>query len=251
MHFKTKDIQIEIKANLEKNEIEAYASTWDKDLGGDTITKGAFSKTLKERFNSGQRRDIKVLWQHDMHQPIGLPTHMEEDSTGLYTVSKIADTALGREAMQLAREGIIDKMSIGYDAIKSKDDGTGGRILTELKLFEYSLVTFPMNEKADILQAKDLQMSQGLWNMLQKFGYTDIAQLIKGEKGAKQMDEEKRQALIAAIQESINALGGVKDLLEEEGDDDEGSDGGSDENTDELEEEEKAMNKLITDLKNL
>lgn len=213
MNFKTKDISIEIKANLEKNEIEAYASTWDKDLGGDTITKGAFAKTIKERFASGQKRDIKVLWQHDMSSPLGLPIHMEEDSKGLYTVSKISDTPLGQQAMQLARDGVVDKMSIGYDSIKSKDDGTGGRILSELKLYEYSLVTFPMNEKADILQAKDMKSVEGLWQLLQKAGVTDLAQLVKNTNtGVKAMSDEMKEALQAAI-ESMQA---VVDLAEEE-----------------------------------
>lgn len=238
MQFKTKDINIEIKANLEKNEIEAYASTWDKDLGNDTITKGAFAKTIKERFSGGQKRDIKVLWQHDMSAPLGLPIHMEEDSKGLYTVSKISDTPLGQQAMQLARDGVVDKMSIGYDTIQSKDDGKGGRILSELKLYEYSLVTFPMNEKAGILQAKDMKLTEGLWDLLQKAGVTDIASLVRktNDRGVKAMSEE----LLAALNEALASLQAVVDLAAEETGTDTGT--STDEEVDE--EVEKAMKKL-------
>lgn len=239
MNFKTKDISIEIKANLEKNEIEAYASTWDKDLGSDTITKGAFAKTIKERFAGGQKRDIKVLWQHDMSAPLGLPIHMEEDSKGLYTVSKISDTPLGQQAMQLARDGVVDKMSIGYDTIKSKDDGQGGRILNELKLYEYSLVTFPMNEKADILQAKDMQASNQLWSLLQKAGVTDLAQLVRKNTttGVKAMSEELREALQAAI----DAMQSVADLADAELN---GEDTDPEEDETATEEAEKMLNRL-------
>lgn len=237
MQFKTKDIKIEIKANLEKNEIEAYASTWDKDLGNDTIVKGAFKKTIAERFSGGQKRDIKVLWQHDMSAPIGLPIHMEEDSTGLLTVSKISNTPLGRDAMQLALDGVIDKMSIGYDVIQSKDDGQSGRILSELKLYEYSMVTFPMNEKAGILQAKDLKMTEHLWRLMQKAGVTDLAQLVKqtNNRGVKAMSEE----LLAALNEAIASMKVVADLAAEEmGTDPEAS------TTEEDDELEKSMNAL-------
>lgn len=241
MQFKTKDINIEIKADIEKNQIEAYASTWDKDLGGDTIVKGAFKKTIAERFSGGQKRDIKVLWQHDMSAPLGLPIHMEEDSKGLYTVSKISNTPLGQQAMQLAIDGVVDKMSIGYDAIKSKDDGTGGRILSELKLYEYSLVTFPMNEKAGILQAKDMQASEALWSLLQKAGVTDLAQLVKNTNtGVKAMSEELREAL----QTAIDSMQAVVDLAADElGDDADPADDDV-EATEELEKSLKALQNI-------
>lgn len=45
-----KSLGFEYKANADKREFEGYASTWDKDLGGDQILAGAFKKQFKNDF---------------------------------------------------------------------------------------------------------------------------------------------------------------------------------------------------------
>lgn len=145
-----KNLDFEYKTNSTDRTFEGYASTWDKDLGGDQILPSAFKKTILERF---PRKKIKVLWQHN--EPIGLPTHMEEDTKGLYVVGKISKTRLGDEAIELMKDGVVDQMSIGYDVIQDtlSDDGQT-RYLKELVLYEFSPVTFPMNPHADITSVK-------------------------------------------------------------------------------------------------
>ena len=51
-----------------------------------------------------------------------MPVHMEEDSKGLLTVSKISRTKAGDEAIQLVADGVASHMSIGYDTIKGEDE---------------------------------------------------------------------------------------------------------------------------------
>jgi uncharacterized protein len=145
-----KNLAFEYKANADQRTFEGYASTWDRDLGGDMIIPGAFKKTILERF---PRNKIKILWQH--HEPLGLPTHMEEDSKGLYVVGRISKTKLGDDALELMKDGVVDQMSIGYDVNKDdlSEDGQT-RYLKELTLFEFSPVTFPMNPMADITTVK-------------------------------------------------------------------------------------------------
>jgi uncharacterized protein len=149
-----KSLGFEYKANANKREFEGYASTWDKDLGNDQILAGAFKKTIQERFLEHPKKSgVKILWQHN--DPLGLPTHMEEDSKGLYVVGKISKTRLGDEALELMNDGVIDQMSIGYDVVKDdfSEDGQT-RYLKELVLYEFSPVTFPMNPAADIVSVK-------------------------------------------------------------------------------------------------
>lgn len=136
--------------------IEGYAAVFgNTDLGGDIIHPGAFAKTLAERGNK-----VKFLWQHDMHEPLGKVTELREDGAGLYVKATISDTARGRDALALLRDNAIGGMSIGYDAVKGGTDYTqtdGGdtiRNLRELKLWELSLVTFPMNEMAGVTALK-------------------------------------------------------------------------------------------------
>src|SRR5690554_3992823 len=103
LQFKAEDVSTESRI------ISGYASTYDLDQGGDIIVKGAFTKTLET--NAAR---VKVLWQHNGQMPIGKPIKMQEDERGLYVESYIAKTRQGDEALELAKEGIIDAMSIGY-----------------------------------------------------------------------------------------------------------------------------------------
>lgn len=144
-----KSSKFEIKAASD-NTIEGYAAFFGNvDSYGDVIEQGAFTKTLKENANR-----VKVLWQHNTNEPIGKPLAMEQDSTGLYIKAKISMTDVGRKAMELMRDGVIDEMSIGYDVIKD-DFKKGNRMLKELRLWEFSPVTFAANEKTKITSAKN------------------------------------------------------------------------------------------------
>lgn len=160
--YETKNVPFEIKANTSKRIFEGYASTWEKDLVGDQIVKGAFQKTIAER-----KDKIKVLWQHGA--PIGKPLEMYEDSKGLYVEAYIAKTPLGDEALELMKEGIVDEMSIGYTVTKdeyAKDSDT--RFLKELKLFEFSPVTFGANPTTSITNVKSIITLDDCINELSK-----------------------------------------------------------------------------------
>lgn len=147
MQFKTSKFEIKSASD---NIIEGYAAFFGNvDSYGDVIEQGAFTKTLKE--NS---KRVKVLWQHDTSEPIGKPLEMSQDSTGLYIKAKISMTDTGRKAMELMRDGVIDEMSIGYDVMKDEYKGKN-RMLKELRLWEFSPVTFAANEKARITSAKN------------------------------------------------------------------------------------------------
>ena len=134
--------------------IEGYASTWDLDQTNDIIHPGAFTKTIAEGFLS---KKIKMLWQHDA--PLGMPTEMTEDSTGLYVKGKVNRTRLGDDALEDMRTETVNQMSIGFSIPQNKsgfDEVTGVRNIFEVKLFEFSPVTFPANEAAHILAVKSL-----------------------------------------------------------------------------------------------
>ena len=86
-----------------------------------------------------------MLWQHDPTQPIGVWDEVREDATGLWVKGRLlTDVAKGREAASLIGAGAIDGLSIGYRTVKARKDDKGGRLLSELELWEVSLVTFPM-----------------------------------------------------------------------------------------------------------
>ena len=142
-----------IKADTQENIISGYASHFNnKDSHNDIITAGAFKKTIQEN-----KSRIKVLWQHDMWEPIGKPQEMYEDEKGLFTVSKISQTDVGKKAMILARDGVLNEMSIGYYPIKEKwSEEKQANMITEIKLLEYSIVTLASNPLAQLTDVKRL-----------------------------------------------------------------------------------------------
>ena len=147
LQFKSDSVSIKDRT------FKGYASTWDKDQGNDIIQKGAFSKTLSERFSR-----VKVLWQHN--QPLGMPSVMKEDDGGLYVEARVSKTVLGDEALELMSDGVVDQMSIGFSVPSGKSEyskNDDARIIKEIKLFEFSPVTFPMNENAFITNVKSMR----------------------------------------------------------------------------------------------
>ena len=81
---------------------------------------------------------------------------MREDAKGLWVKGRIlTDVARGREAAALIGAGAIDGLSIGYRTIKSRKNDKGGRLLSELELWEVSLVTFPMLPSARVSAKSD------------------------------------------------------------------------------------------------
>jgi hypothetical protein len=152
-----KAVKFETKS-IDDAKFEGYASFFNNiDSYGDIIEKGAFSKTIKENVNR-----IKVLWQHDPTEPIGIPEVMAEDENGLYVKAKISATDAGKKAMTLIRDGVVTEMSIGFDIVKSDYKPVGNkrfRLIKEVKLWEFSPVTFAANDQAKILQIKSLLQS--------------------------------------------------------------------------------------------
>jgi hypothetical protein len=133
---------------------EGYASVFNTPIdalsGPTIIDRGAFKKTLAEQWER-----IKILWQHNSDEPIGRPLEMVEDERGLKLRAVLSSTQRGREAAQLLRDGVCTEMSIGFDPIKFYMNRSGlepVRHLTEVRLWEISLVTHAANPLARVTQ---------------------------------------------------------------------------------------------------
>ena len=124
--------------------IEGYASLFgQRDQGGDVVEAGAYGRSLKTLGAAGRR--VKMLWQHDPAEPIGVWDEVREDARGLYVKGRLlTEVGRAREAAALIAAGAIDGLSIGYRTVRATKDDRGRRLLNELELWEVSLVTFPM-----------------------------------------------------------------------------------------------------------
>ena len=156
------EVEAELKAyhdddekEKDKGMFEGYASIFgNKDLGNDVIEKGAFMRSLRRK---GAKK-IKMLYQHDTKEPIGVFDKVMEDQNGLYVKGRLAmGTQKGKEVYELMKMGAIDGLSVGY-RVDAKghhyDDKRKYRVLKEVDLMEISAVTFPMNPRARIQAVK-------------------------------------------------------------------------------------------------
>lgn len=162
-------------------EIEGYASYFGrKDQGGDIVEKGAYGRSLKTLAAKG--RSVKMLWQHDPAQPIGVWDEVREDDKGLYVKGRIlTDVERGREAAALLAAGAIDGLSIGYRTVRAHKDGKGARLLSELELWEVSLVTFPMLPDARVGAKGDTPEDGGVLRDLAEILLDGRRMLAQGE----------------------------------------------------------------------
>lgn len=121
--------------------IEGYASLWGvADLNGDVVAEGAFADSLARTGAGG----VRMLHQHEARAVIGVWDEMAEDERGLFVRGRIEDwSAEARLARALSRAGALDGLSIGFRAAKARRDGRL-RVLSQVELWEVSLVTFPM-----------------------------------------------------------------------------------------------------------
>lgn len=139
----------EVKAADDGWEVAGYASTWDRDLGGDVVHPGAFKASLE----SGAR--VRFLFAHDAAQPLGRPLELNEDATGLFGRFRVSKTRLGQDIHTLLNDGALDSFSIGFlPRDFDRDEKAGVRNLKAVELLEVSLVSLPMQPRATVTHVK-------------------------------------------------------------------------------------------------
>lgn len=96
-----------------------------------------------------------LYWQH--REVIGKVIEDRNTDTGWELRGRISETPRGEEALTLARDGVINKFSIGFEPIEWRDDADGHRVYTRARVREVSLVSFPAYETAEITQVRSEQ----------------------------------------------------------------------------------------------
>jgi len=165
---------LELKSLDAQGRFAGYASVFDNvDTQNDVILRGAFTRTLSNRISH-----IKLLWQHQQDEPIGVFDEIFEDDRGLYVEGRLLLTVQrAKEAYSLLKESAISGLSIGYSPVKYRiDSNSGVRYLSEVELWEVSLVTFPANEAANVTVVKQFQPiltnhEMDEWNKALKTGH--------------------------------------------------------------------------------
>lgn len=144
-----KDFRFSVKSVNEEGSFVGMASVYgNRDLGGDIVEPGAFTKTLRDRGG-----EVPILFSHDVKQPVGLGK-LKDTSSGLQVDGRLLlSVQKGREVYEMLKARVLKGLSFGYDVVLS-DIKNGTRFLKELKLYEVSLVVAPMNELATVQSVK-------------------------------------------------------------------------------------------------
>lgn len=172
----TRAFVFEVRATGDDGSVEGYGSVFGvRDSYDDVIAAGAFAKSLGEHKSAGTMP--AMLWQHDPSEPIGIWTDMTEDAKGLKIKGRLAlETSRGKEAHALLKLGALNGLSIGFVSKQwAYDKDTDIRTLTEVDLWEVSLVTFPANGKSRITNVKsceDLNAPKDAERILRDAGFS-------------------------------------------------------------------------------
>ena len=157
--MQTKDFDVLYK-DEGSGSIEGYASTWIRkaDSWGDVVAKGAFTRTLKERWNGG--KGIPFIWAHqidNLKSFIGTAV-ADEDEKGLHFVAQFDNTEEAQKVRQLYKDGRLRKFSFAYDVLKAGmvtlEDNSKANELQEVDLYEISAVAVPANDDASVVDVK-------------------------------------------------------------------------------------------------
>ena len=143
---------LELKS-LNNRQFEGYGSVFgNTDLGGDVVVKGAFSGSLAEYKRNGSMP--LMFWMHDPSRVPGKWLDMSEDDNGLYVKGELADTPLGNEIHTLLKMEAVRGLSIGYQTLEADWGADDTRLIKQVKLWEVSAVSLPMNPLAEVVHAK-------------------------------------------------------------------------------------------------
>ena len=134
--------------------VKGYASVFNNtDSDDDVILKGSYNKSIKEWGPEGKDR-IKLVAQHDISQPVARITELKEDSNGLFMEAKFGTHTLGEDYYRMTKEGIINEFSVGFVPIEKQENDKGGYDISNIKLYEVSMVTVAANDEAVVTDVK-------------------------------------------------------------------------------------------------
>ena len=152
--IKTQDYKFSVKSLDESGTFEGLAAVYGNlDQGYDVILPGAFTKTLKD--HGGK---VPLLYQHNSNMPIGMGA-LTDSMEGLHIKGELVlEVSKARESYALMKRDVLKGLSIGYRTIVDEYDRDKDiRYLKELRLYEVSLVMFPMNLLAQVSAVKQYE----------------------------------------------------------------------------------------------
>ena len=147
-----------------------FAMFGNKDLDGDIIDRGAFSKSIQER-GPGGKQLIKYLLDHDKTKVVAKVKLLQEDEKGLYYEGKIGSHNAGQDFLKMVESELINQHSFGYRVIKDEYDPLmKATRFKEVYLYEGSAMQFlGANPETSIIGLKSFEDALDYFDRLEKF----------------------------------------------------------------------------------
>lgn len=112
----------------------------------------------RETFAPGSILDDDAILRYGHREPLGKITAATDVEKGRKVTGVVSSTIRGDEILTLVADGVLTKMSIGFDPIShevtERDDGTTLITWTQVRAREYSIVEFPAYSDAEILNLR-------------------------------------------------------------------------------------------------
>lgn len=185
----------------------------NEDSYGDIIQKGAFAAFLALE----DAKRLKLCWQHDMREVIGVITNIYEDEKGLFFEAKISNTQRGKDVATLLEDGAIDEFSIGYTTKDYEYTTDEKRILKQIYLYEISVVSRAANPLAKLVdkEKKEENIINQLKNsMRMEELIKQLQEELKKETAARESMETKLQEMKTAKDEAEKENGEMKTSID-------------------------------------
>jgi uncharacterized protein len=153
-----------------------FAVFGNKDLDGDVIEPGAFTKTIMERGPQGKQL-IKYLLDHDKNKVVAKIMNLYEDEKGLRYEAKIGSHAAGQDFQKMIESELINQHSFGFRTIKEQfDQEAKANLIKEVMMYEGSAVQFlGANPETTFIDLKSEEDAFKYLDRLEKFVKTSDA----------------------------------------------------------------------------
>lgn len=141
-------VRAQFDTPLGDNETDHYVALFNvPDSYGTVAIRGCFAKSISQRGPQSKANEkIIHLWMHNLHEPLGQVTMMEEDMVGLKVRIKW-DVEAGGMPLRIytqTKSGTVRQNSYGFDYVWDKmeyDEDKGLVMMYEAALFETSSIS--------------------------------------------------------------------------------------------------------------
>ncbi len=173
---------VECRAEASDNgrKIRGYAirfNSLSQDLGGfkEIISPDAVDRTLTEGL------DVRALVDHDSGKVIGRTRAgtltLRKDSQGLkIEIDPDEEISYAKDIMRAVARGDVSGMSFGFRAIDDEwnyDDKIPVRTVTDMRVSEVSIVTFPAYQATDVAVAQRSMQAYQIAHGMNRIGWLE------------------------------------------------------------------------------